>query len=264
MRIDLKKYLKYIIPGAVVVIALILAFIFGGRAPQKDEAATPTPQVTETAAPEAETEKAAEEETEAPQQSAEPETAKHIDAPEKAKQTDAPKSAAEPEHVQQAEQESVQQAEPEYEPADAPQPEPAAVEDKKTHSCTITVRCDTILDNLKYLDPAKAGLIPASGVILPEQTVEYNEGESVFDVTLRAMQSNKIHFEFSKTPAYNSVYIEGINNIYEFDCGELSGWMYRVNGVFHNYGCSLCTVADGDRIEWLYSCDMGADLGKTF
>lgn len=251
MRIDIKKYLKFIIPGAVVVIALILAFIFGGRAPQKDEAATPTPQVTETAGPETETEKAAEaaEETEAPQQS---------DEPEKAMQTDAPKSAAEPEQVQQAE--------PEYEPADAPQaePEPAAAEDKKTHSCTITVRCDTILDNFEYLDPAKAGLIPASGVILPEQTVEYNEGESVFDVTLRAMQSNKIHFEFSKTPAYNSVYIEGINNIYEFDCGELSGWMYRVNGVFHDFGCSLCTVADGDRIEWLYSCDMGADLGKTF
>lgn len=246
MKLDLKRYLKFIIPGAVVLIALILAFIFGGKSPQKDAAPSPTPQVTEAAEKETE---AAVEETESPQESA---------VPAKEERTAVPKSEAEPERAQQPE--------PEYESAYVPQsePEPAAAEDKKTHSCTITVRCDTILDNLEYLDPSKAGLIPASGVILPEQTVEFNEGESVFDVTLRTMQSNKIHFEFSKTPAYNSVYIEGINNIYEFDCGELSGWMYRVNGEFHNYGCSLCTVGDGDRIEWLYSCDMGADLGKTF
>ena len=246
MKLDLKRYLKFIIPGAVVVIALILAFIFGGKAPQKDTAPSPTPHVTEAAEKETE---AAVEETESPQESA---------APAKEERTAVPKSEAEPEPAQQQEPEP----EAEYEPQSEPEPAPA--EDKKTHSCTITVRCDTILDNLEYLDPAKAGLIPASGVILPEQTVEYNEGESVFDVTLRTMQSNKIHFEFSKTPAYNSVYIEGINNIYEFDCGELSGWMYRVNGEFHNYGCSLCTVGDGDRIEWLYSCDMGVDLGKTF
>ena len=249
MKLDLKRYLKFIIPGAVVVIALILAFIFGGKAPQKDDAPSPAPQVTEAAEKETEAATEAAEETEAPQESA---------VPEKAENTAAPKSEAEPEPAQQQEPEP----EAEYEPQ--AEQETAAEADKNTHSCTITVRCDTILDNLEYLDPAKAGLIPASGVILPEQTVEYNEGESVFDVTLRTMQSNKIHFEFSKTPAYNSVYIEGINNIYEFDCGELSGWMYRVNGEFHNYGCSLCTVGDGDRIEWLYSCDMGADLGKTF
>lgn len=37
---------------------------------------------------------------------------------------------------------------------------------------------------------------------------------------------------------YNSAYIEGINNLYEFDCGSLSGWMYKVNEWFPNYGCS--------------------------
>ncbi len=30
----------------------------------------------------------------------------------------------------------------------------------------------------------------------------------------------------------DSVYVEGINNIYEFSCGEQSGWMYEVNGVY--------------------------------
>ena len=56
--------------------------------------------------------------------------------------------------------------------------------------------------------------------------------------------------EFEDTPMYNSAYIEGINNLYEFDCGELSGWMYKVNGWFPNYGCSRYQLKEGDTIEW--------------
>ena len=44
--------------------------------------------------------------------------------------------------------------------------------------------------------------------------------------------------EASWTPMYNSAYVEGINNLYEFDVSQGSGWMYRVNGWFPNYGCS--------------------------
>ena len=53
--------------------------------------------------------------------------------------------------------------------------------------------------------------------------------------------------------------IEGIGNLYEFDCGELSGWMYTVNGQAPNYGCSQYQLEDGDVVEWIYSCDMGRD-----
>ena len=60
---------------------------------------------------------------------------------------------------------------------------------------------------------------------------------------------------------YNSAYIEGINNLYEFDCGELSGWMYSVNDWYPNYGCSCYTVQPGDVICWVYTCDLGQDVG---
>ena len=60
---------------------------------------------------------------------------------------------------------------------------------------------------------------------------------------------------------YGSVYVQGINNLYEFSCGELSGWMYRVNGVFPNYGCSKYVLKDGDVVEWVYTCDLGRDVG---
>jgi hypothetical protein len=71
-----------------------------------------------------------------------------------------------------------------------------------------------------------------------------------------------IHMEYVDTPIYDSAYIEGINNLYEFDAGAHSGWMYRVNGDFPNYGCSGYSVADGDIIEWVYTCDLGNDVGN--
>lgn len=128
-------------------------------------------------------------------------------------------------------------------------------------TCTLSVKCDTILDNISWLNKDKHGLVPKDGVIFPEQTVIFHEGETVFNLLTREMKKNKIHIEFAKTPAYNSVYIEGINNLYEYDCGELSGWVYKVNDWFPNYGCSRYELKDGDRVEFVYTCSLGVDVG---
>lgn len=143
------------------------------------------------------------------------------------------------------------------------EPDNSVITDRKL-TCTLSVRCDTILDNIKSLDPEKVELVPADGVIFSAQKVDFYEGESVFNVLLREMKKNKIHMEFVNTPIYNSAYIEGINNLYEFDCGELSGWMYKVNGWFPNYGCSRYQLKDGDVVEWVYTCDLGRDVGGYY
>ncbi len=70
--------------------------------------------------------------------------------------------------------------------------------------------------------------------------------------------------EFTRTPIYNSTYIEGIHNLYEFDGGELSGWMYRVNGTFPNRGASAYRLTDGDQVEWVYTLDLGRDVGGDY
>ena len=103
--------------------------------------------------------------------------------------------------------------------------------------------------------------VPADGVIFPQTTVTFYEGESVFNLLQREMKKAGIHLEFVNTPMYNSAYIEGIGNLYEFDCGELSGWTYRVNGWFPNYGCSRYQLQPGDTVEWLYTCKLGLDVG---
>ena len=131
-----------------------------------------------------------------------------------------------------------------------------------TNTCTITIRCDTVLDNLNLLEEGKVPYVPADGVILQEITVEFTPGESVFDVLQRVCEAADIPLEYSWTPLYDSYYLEGICHLYEFDCGAESGWMYQVNGSFPNYGCSSYEVKPGDQIEWLYSCiGLGADLG---
>ena len=141
---------------------------------------------------------------------------------------------------------------------------PVVVQEDDENVCILSVRCDTILKNISRLAPEKIGIIPGDGIIFAEQNVVFYEGETVFNVLTRAMKQNNIHMEFVKTPLYNSAYIEGIANIYEFDCGELSGWMYKVNGWFPNYGCSLYTLKPGDKVEWVYTCDLGADVGDNY
>ena len=128
--------------------------------------------------------------------------------------------------------------------------------------CTLSVRCDTILNNFDWLDKNKTSFVPSDGTIFPKTKVVFYEGESVFNVLSREMKKNQIHLEFMSTPIYNSAYIEGIANLYEYDCGELSGWMYKVNGTFPTYGCSRYILKSGDIIEWLYTCDLGADIGN--
>lgn len=150
---------------------------------------------------------------------------------------------------------------PSSEEQPAPEPEPVIPEDTSLY-CTIEIRCDTILDNMGNLTEGKEGYVPESGTILGTSAVAFTEGETVFDVLQRVCDSTGIQLEYSWTPMYDSYYIEGINHLYEFDCGNESGWMYKVNGWFPNYGCSSYDLQDGDTIVWCYTCNgLGADVG---
>lgn len=149
-------------------------------------------------------------------------------------------------------------------PEGQPQPidtEKQSIDTGKKGTCTLLVECGTILDNMEKMNKDKVKIVPEDGIIFAEKEVSFYEGESVFDVLKREMLDNKIHFEFEWTPLYDSSYVKGIANIYEFDCGELSGWTFSVNDWFPNYGASRYIVSQGDRIVWSYTCDCGKDVG---
>ena len=129
------------------------------------------------------------------------------------------------------------------------------------YTCTVSISCTSILDHMELCSPEKAELVPEDGWLLTPVEVRFQEGQSVFDVLQQVCRDNKIHMEFSMTPVYDSAYIEGIGNLYEFDCGAESGWMYTVNGWFPNYGCSQYALQDGDTVAWVYTCELGWDVG---
>jgi len=116
---------------------------------------------------------------------------------------------------------------------------------------TLTIRCDSISDK-------SAEHIPDDGVILDVTEFEIQDGDTVYDILLEATGTKKIHLETSGSA--DSVYVEGINNIYEFDFGDLSGWGYYVNGNAPSVSCGEYKLSADDKIQWLYTCDLGKDL----
>lgn len=144
-------------------------------------------------------------------------------------------------------------------------PDNALITQGEDNVCTITIVCDTILDNLDNLEEEKAPYVPKDAVILPKTQVSFTEGDTVFEVLQKVCAAAELQIEYSWTPMYNSYYIEGINHLYEFDCGNESGWMYKVNEWFPNYGCSAYALKNGDAIVWCYTCNgLGADVGEVW
>ena len=130
--------------------------------------------------------------------------------------------------------------------------------------CTVEIRCDTVTDTSKLENEAVIPYIPADGTMLAATKVEFCDGETVFDVLKRATRDNGIHLEFRQDNVYTGgISVEGLGYLYDMDAGPLSGWMYKVNEQFPNKGCAGFYVSEGDAIVWVYTCDLGMDVGDN-
>ena len=128
----------------------------------------------------------------------------------------------------------------------------------KNKTVTIAISCKTAINNGLNKKPGFSHL-PSNGIILQNMKVEFNEGDTVFDILVKITRKKGIHMEYRGSGS--NTYIEGINNLYEFDGGSNSGWMYSVNGVYPNYGVGAYKVKSSDVIKFNYTCNLGADLG---
>lgn len=117
----------------------------------------------------------------------------------------------------------------------------------------ISIRCDTVAGILED------GSTPEDGVILERIALPFREGASVFDVLTSAVRLNKIQMEHSGGEG-GMAYVTGINYLYEYAHGDLSGWIYSVNGETFSIGCGSYPVEDGDEILWQYTTQLGEDL----
>jgi len=118
-------------------------------------------------------------------------------------------------------------------------------------SVTLEIMCDTV---------AQSGQkhIPTNGVILKKTSFDIGENETVYDVLLQAAKAYSIPIQ--TTGARGMIYLSGIANVSEYDFGDLSGWIYFVNGESYSESCDGYVVSNGDEILWRYTCELGNDL----
>lgn len=126
--------------------------------------------------------------------------------------------------------------------------------------CKVSISCHTIVENIDDASESAKKVIPEDGIILEETEVEVPEGSTVYDALKKICKEKGIIQDSQVIPGTGDAYVKGIGNIYEMDCGNLSGWLFMVNGELSDKGCSSVTVSEQDVIEWQYTCDMGEDL----
>ena len=126
-------------------------------------------------------------------------------------------------------------------------------------SVTLTIRCDGALRSDELKDSLR-DLLPEDGV-LGEAAVPLLEGDTVYTVLTRFCRENKIALDASGTTRYG-IYVSGIGGLYERDCGAQSGWMFSVNGDFVQKSAGDAALRDGDDVLWVYTLDLGKDVGS--
>lgn len=95
------------------------------------------------------------------------------------------------------------------------------------------------------------------GVILEPVAVRLEEGDTVLDVLKRVTREKRIPMEYRG--AGPLAYVEGIADIYEFDYGPQSGWLYLINGEQPNQSAGSRSLEPGDVVEWIYVIEDGDD-----
>lgn len=121
-----------------------------------------------------------------------------------------------------------------------------------TVTCTVTVECKSILDHMDDLKEGHEEFVPDDGYIIKDYTYKAKKGYTAYDALKNTCKKNDIKLT-AKSTSYG-IYISGINNLDEFDCGKQSGWMYSVNGIMPNTTCGNVSVDDGDSIVFTYVC----------
>ncbi len=140
-------------------------------------------------------------------------------------------------------------------PAAVPTAAPtAAPMEEADNECFLEINCAEALSHMDELNEGIKEMIPADGLIF-QGKIAFQEGDTVFDALKKACREQNILLDYSFTPGFATYYIKGINHLYEFDCGDESGWLYSVNGKSPGYGCSQYKLLKGDQVVFYYACE---------
>ena len=116
----------------------------------------------------------------------------------------------------------------------------------------------TILTSCTQKDQEELGQVTVTidassvdkGFILTDYAVSLNESDTVFDATFNACKDNNILMSSRGLSAAR--YVEGIADLYEFDYGPMSGWVFYVNDDSASKSSGVYELNEGDKIRWEY------------
>lgn len=129
---------------------------------------------------------------------------------------------------------------------------------------TVSADCSAALKNMDGIvtDINPAEVIPADGAVISECEVSLPEGASAFDALAAAAREQRVRVDSSGS--IYGTYVRSIGYICEFGFGELSGWMYLVNGEFPDVSAAAYSLGEGDIVEFVYTCDLGKDIRNDY
>jgi len=90
----------------------------------------------------------------------------------------------------------------------------------------------------------------ASGAYLTSLSVEFSSGDSVADVTMKALNG-----DYRAAGSGDSIYFSKIMGISEKSAGALSGWCFYVNGQKPGLSAGSYKLKSGDVVEWKFLKD---------
>lgn len=76
--------------------------------------------------------------------------------------------------------------------------------------------------------------------------VELPEGSTAYDALVAAAD------DVNASDSEYGMYVQGVNGLAGGDFGDMSGWMFEVNGEMAEVAASELELASGDVVTWLY------------
>lgn len=98
-----------------------------------------------------------------------------------------------------------------------------------------------------------------SCVLMPPTTLSINKNSTVLSTSIDSFNVNQLAFQTGGSGT--DTYITSIAGLAQQSSGHLSGWLYKVNDVFIDSSPATYKVGPGDRITWVFTTDLGKDVG---
>ncbi|RXT05646.1 S-layer homology domain-containing protein, partial [Ammoniphilus sp. CFH 90114] len=114
-------------------------------------------------------------------------------------------------------------------------------------------------DNNPFLKTIKVTVKGLDGVLVLDTSVNISSTATPYQVLVEAIGLDKVKTRGSGS----SLYVTEIQGLAELAHGPESGWNYSVNGIFPSASAGEYSLNNQDHVSWLYTKDLGNDVGNT-